>query len=60
MKKLTILTFIILPLTFIAEIFGMNIAFFDFKHINRVVLIIIGMIIIAFIMFFYFKAKKWL
>lgn len=59
MKKLTIMTFIMLPLTLITGIFGMNMDMIFIKSIEHFLLVVLGMTIIAVIMFTYFKVKKW-
>lgn len=61
MKIITVLAFITFPLTFIASLFGMNAKFApilgrpgDFWIISSL------MIVLAILMFIYFKRKKWI
>lgn len=59
MKQLTVLTFIMLPLTLITGIFGMN---SDIIYINNTAdfFIVLGaMACLAIFMFLYFRIKKW-
>lgn len=58
-KKLTIMTFIILPLTLIASIFGMNMHFVFIKDMSDFYIVLAAMTVIALAMFVYFKGKKW-
>jgi magnesium transporter len=59
-KRLTILSFMMLPLTLISGIFGMN-ANVSFIENTREFFYVLGaMAAIAIIMFLYFKGKKWL
>jgi magnesium transporter len=57
MKALTIMSFIMLPLTLITGVFGMNVQLnltdVDFYRILGV------MLVIAIVMFIYFKSKRW-
>lgn len=60
-KILTMISSILLPLTFIASIYGMNIKNMPFlKNPNSFWLIMGVMSILAVAMFGYFKSKKWL
>ncbi len=60
MKVLTLISSILLPLTFITGLYGMNIGL-PFQHdANSFWLIIISMAVIALAMFVYFKIRKWL
>lgn len=59
MKKLTVMTFVILPLTLITGIFGMNMNMIFIKHNKDFLFLLIGMITIALVMFIYFRHKKW-
>ena len=61
MKTFTVLTFLFLPLTFVAGLFGMNtennpIVGFEFDFW----VIVSGMAVLAIIFFVYFKRKDWL
>lgn len=61
MKILSIIGTIFLPLTFISSVYGMNFKYMpelDFKDAYPVVLGVMGLI--AGIMLYYFKRKKWL
>jgi len=59
-KILTLISSILLPLTFIAGLYGMNVNL-PFQSDGRSFLIIMGaMVIIAITMFLYFKTRKWL
>lgn len=56
MKNLTIMAFVTFPLTLVAGIFGMNTSNmppYDF------LLVLGGMVLLAFFFFLYFKIKKW-
>ena len=59
-KVLTVMAFIILPLTFVTQLFSMNTKLpivgspYDFEIISG------GMLALALGMFLYFKHKKWL
>ena len=61
MKTLTVIATIMMPLTLVASIYGMN-----FKHMPELSspfgypAVIFGMILITGLMLFYFKKKKWL
>lgn len=59
-KRLTILSFIMLPLTLISGIFGMNSDISFIENTQEFFLVICAMISVAIIMFLYFKSKKWL
>ncbi len=59
-KTLTIITFIMLPLTLITGVFGMN-SDIVFIHSLHDFLIVLGaMSVTALVMFIYFKHKRWL
>lgn len=59
-KVLTVMNFIILPLTLIAGIFGMNMNFVFIHTMKDFAIIVGGMIGLILIMLMYFKFKKWL
>ena len=59
-KTLTIMTFIMLPLTLITGIFGMNADIVFIKDIPDFMVVIVVMSLIALTMFFFFKSRKWL
>ncbi|MEK7129055.1 MAG: CorA family divalent cation transporter [Patescibacteria group bacterium] len=61
MKSLTIMAFIILPMTFVAQIFGISSAYLPLVNSPDGLWKILGIIIIVGILvFFSFKYKKWL
>ena len=61
MKVLTITTFIFLPLSLLAGVFGMNAKFMPVVgQTNDFWILIIAMAIIAVFLFLFFKIKKWL
>ncbi len=60
MKKLTIMNFIMLPLGLITWIFAMRSDIVFIRGTNDFLLVLIGMILIAVVMYIYFKNKKWL
>lgn len=60
MKTLTIMSFIMLPLTAISGIFGMNTSFIFIKDIQDFFFILCIMGVIGLMMFSYFKYRKWL
>lgn len=59
-KKLTILTFIMLPLTLITSIFGMNSDIVFIRNAGDFLTVLAVMGILGIVMFIYFKGKKWL
>ena len=60
MRILTLISSIILPLTFITGIYGMNINL-PMQHMGLAFSIIFGtMITIAIVMVLYFKKKRWM
>lgn len=59
-KRLTILTFIMLPLSLIAGIFGMNAEVSFIESSKEFFLVISAMASLALVMYLYFKNKKWL
>ena len=58
-KRLTILSFIMLPLTLISGIFGMNSDISFIENTQEFFLVICAMISVAIIMFLYFKSRKY-
>ncbi len=60
MKTLTIMTFIMLPLTLITGIFGMNAEFAFIRSFRDFFFIISVMTITGLVMFLFFKIKRWL
>ncbi|MCK5592403.1 MAG: hypothetical protein KAI72_10650 [Candidatus Pacebacteria bacterium] len=55
------MAFITFPLTLIAGIFGMNAEYMPFVGQDQDFFIILGlMVVTVFIMFTYFKFKKWM
>jgi magnesium transporter len=60
MKLLTIIATIMLPLTLIASIYGMNLPIPEAAHSLTYPIVIIIMIFIAVVMLFYFKRKQWI
>jgi magnesium transporter len=61
MKVLTIFAAIFIPLTFIAGIYGTNFDYVPELHFKYGYFVMLGvMLIVAIIMLFYFRRKKWL
>lgn len=60
MKILTLVSSILLPLTFIASLYGMNIPLPIQSHPYSFILVAGVMVIIAIGMFLYFKKRKWM
>lgn len=61
MKTLTIMAFVTFPLSLLAAIFGMNTVYTPFiGKENDFLIIVILMLILTFIMFIFFRVKKWL
>ncbi len=61
MKVLTIFAAIFIPLTFIAGIYGTNFDYLPELHFKYSYFIMLGvMLLLAVVMLFYFKKKKWL
>ncbi len=58
-KKLTALSFIMLPLTLIVGIFGMNMSMIYIKSSFHFMIVIGSMVFLGIIMYWYFKAKQW-
>ncbi len=59
MKKLTIMNFIILPLALLTGVFGMNMNFVFIKTTTDFTVVVGAMLLIAVLMFLYFKEKRW-
>ena len=61
-KSFTIISFIVLPLTFISGFFGMNTMFPEalVKNPNGTVYIMLGMFAFSILIVLFVKAKKWL
>lgn len=59
-KVLTVFSVIMLPLTLISGIFGMNVVIPFSEDSNAIWWISIGMVVLAISMFAYFRWKKWL
>jgi len=61
MKMLTIIATIFIPLTFIVGVYGMNFKYMPELEYRYGYFIVWGvMIVIALLLIFYFKRKKWL
>jgi magnesium transporter len=60
MKILTLVSSILLPLTFIASMYGMNIRLPFQEHPFSFVIVAGSMAGIAILMVFYFKLRKWM
>lgn len=60
MRTLTVLSFVILPLTLIAGIFGMNASFMFIGNLGDFFVIIGGMAVVGLLMLFFFRKKKWI
>jgi magnesium transporter len=60
MKILTLVSSILLPLTFIASMYGMNVDLPIQKHPNSFMIISLVMVIIAIGMIIYFRIRKWM
>jgi magnesium transporter len=60
MKILTLVSSVLLPLTFIASLYGMNIKLPFQEHAYSFVIVSTSMIGIAIVMFVYFKVKRWM
>ncbi|WP_414468442.1 magnesium/cobalt transporter CorA [Methanobacterium sp. ACI-7] len=60
-RVLTIISTIFVPLTFIVGLYGMNFRFMpEIDHPYSYPIVIVGMLLIALSMLFYFKRKKWI
>ncbi len=60
MKVLTIITFLISPVTIISDIFVINNKFLKSENTNEYLLVLGLMIVTSLITFIYIKSKKWL
>lgn len=60
MRSLTVMNFVFLPLTLIAGIFGMNAKFLFINNLGDFFIIIAGMALVGFLMFRYFRNKRWI
>jgi magnesium transporter len=58
-KKLTVMTFIMLPLTLVTGIFGMNFGFSLVDGKTDFAIVLIFMVVIALVMYIYFRKKRW-
>ncbi|OGI72020.1 hypothetical protein A3J61_01395 [Candidatus Nomurabacteria bacterium RIFCSPHIGHO2_02_FULL_38_15] len=58
-KTLTAMSFIMLPLSLIAGIFGMNVEFALVRSTQDLFMIIGGMILLGTLMYIFFRLKKW-
>ncbi|MBE0646543.1 MAG: magnesium transporter CorA family protein [Bacteroidales bacterium] len=59
-KILTLISSILLPLTFVASLYGMNIDLPFSNHPYSFFILTLGMGVLAIAMIIYFKAKKWM
>jgi magnesium transporter len=60
MKILTLISSIILPLTFITSLYGMNVMLPFAENKTAFWLLLIGMLLISGLMIFYFKRRRWM
>jgi magnesium transporter len=60
MRILTVISVIMLPLTLISSIYGMNIALPFDNHPNAFIIVSVSMILIAGLMLVYFRRRNWL
>jgi len=60
MKVLTLVSAILLPLTFITGLYGMNVGLPFQNDPNSFLVVIIAMVIIAGGMILFFKRKRWM
>ncbi len=58
-RKLTALSFLMLPLTLIVGIFGMNMSMIYIKTTQHFLLVLTGMLFLGLFMYWYLKAKQW-
>jgi magnesium transporter len=60
-RVLTVISTVFVPLTFIVGLYGMNFRFmYELEHPLGYPIVILGMLLIAVTMMFYFRRKKWL
>ena len=59
-NTLTVMSFIMLPLSLIAGIFGMNMTFILIKNPGDLLIVIGSMFILGLTLFLFFKSKKWI
>lgn len=57
---LTVMSFIMLPLSLIAGIFGMNANFIIIDDINTFLVVVGGMAFLGIILYIFFKIRKWI
>lgn len=60
MKALTLISSILLPLTFIASLYGMNVKLPFMNHEHTFLALMIMMLAISGGFIFFFKTKKWM
>jgi magnesium transporter len=60
MKVLTFFSTVLLPLTLIASLYGMNVSLPLEDKPGSFWVIIVTMLVIVFVMLFYFRRRKWL
>lgn len=59
-KTLTVISVILLPLTFIASLYGMNVDLPFQESGSAFALVLVSMLVIALVMMIFFRFKKWL
>jgi magnesium transporter len=59
-KILTLVSSVLLPLTFIASLYGMNIQLPFQDHLHSFMIVSVVMLAIAVMMLVYFKVRKWM
>lgn len=60
MKTLTLISSILLPLTFLASLYGMNVSLPLEKKENAFIIIIFAMVVMSVFFIYFFKRKKWM
>ncbi len=60
MKVLTVFSTVLLPLTFITGLFGMNVELPMQHNHNAFIILVLGMILIIFALLFYFRKRRWI